>query len=168
MSSLKVRRFYRIESNAMEIEIEDTIQEQTGVVVGVVLGISEKGLPFVAFPGGPAKQVKARSTVTLKPSDIGSQVALLFENGDFEKPLVIGKIIVPGGSPNAKQGENKTVTAQLDQEVLTLSADREIVLKCGKASITLTRAGKIILRGAYVLSRSSGVNKIKGGSVQIN
>ena len=51
---------------------------------------------------------------------------------------------------------------------LELVARREIVLRCGNASITLTRAGKIILRGTYVLSRSSGVNKIKGGSVQIN
>lgn len=53
-------------------------------------------------------------------------------------------------------------------ERLELVAEREIVLRCGQASITLTRAGKIILRGTYVLSRSSGVNKIKGGSIQIN
>ena len=53
-------------------------------------------------------------------------------------------------------------------ERLELTAEREIVLRVGDASITLTRAGKIILRGTYVLSRSSGVNRIKGGSVQIN
>ena len=33
---------------------------------------------------------------------------------------------------------------------------------------TLTRAGKILIRGAYLLARSSGVNRIQGGSVQIN
>jgi hypothetical protein len=53
-------------------------------------------------------------------------------------------------------------------ERIELVAEREIVLRCGEASITLTRAGKIILRGTYVLSRSSGVNKIKGESIQIN
>ena len=37
-----------------------------------------------------------------------------------------------------------------------------------KAVELSAKAGKAILRGAYVLSRSSGVNKIKGGSVQIN
>ena len=46
-----------------------------------------------------------------------------------------------------------------------LTADKEIELRCGKASITLTKAGKILLRGEYLLSRSSGVNRIKGGSV---
>ena len=49
-----------------------------------------------------------------------------------------------------------------------LTAEHEIVLRCGKASLTLTRAGKVLIRGTYLLSRSSGVNRIKGGSVQIN
>jgi hypothetical protein len=53
-------------------------------------------------------------------------------------------------------------------ERLVLAAEREIVLQVGKASVTLTAAGKIILRGTYVSSRSSGVNRIRGGSVEIN
>lgn len=138
-------------------------ETQGGVVVGVLLGLAG-GVPVVAFPGCAEPSTKARSTVTLRSSDIGSQVALLFENGKLEKPLVIGKILVPGRSAESAPA----VTAKVDDDVLTLRADRQIVLECGKASITLTRAGKIILRGTYVLSRSSGVNKIKGGSVQIN
>ena len=43
-----------------------------------------------------------------------------------------------------------------------------MVLRCGKASITLTQAGKILLDGTYVVSRSSGANRIKGASVQLN
>src|SRR5690606_23373155 len=139
--------------------------EPGGAVVGVLRGLSQ-GAPHVAFPGRAEQAVRARTTVTLRPSEIGSQVALLFEIGHIVRTLVIGKILVPGRPPTPAGGD--TVTAKLDDEVLTLSAEREIVLRCGKASITLTRAGKIILRGTYVLSRSSGVNKIKGGSVQIN
>ncbi|XXT19888.1 hypothetical protein WME94_57670 [Sorangium sp. So ce429] len=30
------------------------------------------------------------------------------------------------------------------------------------------RAGKILIRGEYLLVRASGVNRIQGGSVQIN
>lgn len=152
----------------MSKQIEDypqaATEEQSGVVVGVLLGLSDANIPLVAFTGGPQGQVRARSTITLRRSDIGSQVALLFENGQWDKPLVIGKILLPGETPST----GKSVTASVDQEVLTLTADREIVLKCGEASITLTRAGKIILRGTYLLSRSSGANRIKGGSVQIN
>ena len=63
---------------------------------------------------------------------------------------------------------NACFVAELDGERLVFTADKEIVLRCGDASITLTKAGKVIIRGSYLLSRSSGVNRIKGGSVQIN
>jgi hypothetical protein len=43
-----------------------------------------------------------------------------------------------------------------------------MVFRCGKASITLTCDGKILLRGTYVSNRSSGVVRIKGGAVHIN
>jgi hypothetical protein len=43
-----------------------------------------------------------------------------------------------------------------------------VVLRCGDASITLTQAGKVIIRGNYIVSRSSGYNKIKGAAVDIN
>jgi len=62
-----------------------------------------------------------------------------------------------------------TVKVDADQEKkLFLEGKDEVVLKCGEASITLTRQGKVILRGKYILSRSSGVNRILGGSVQVN
>ena len=62
----------------------------------------------------------------------------------------------------------RSAQARVDGERVEIEGKREITLRCGKASITLTAAGKIILRGAYILSRSTGVNKIKGGSVQLN
>ena len=132
-----------------------------GVVIGVLVDLPDPATPLVAFPGNPTESgLPARSTAKLESADIGRQVALMFENGDPRRPLVIGLIQQPG--------QEQSVIAEIDRERLELSAEREIVLKCGKASITLTKAGKVILRGAYVLSRSSGVNRIKGGSVQIN
>ncbi len=96
----------------------------------------------------------------------------MFEGGDAAKAIVVGLIqALPSAQPDAAPAappERPAVEARLDGERIVLSADREIVLRCGEASITLTRAGKILLRGAYLLSRSSGVNRIKGGSVQIN
>jgi len=60
------------------------------------------------------------------------------------------------------------VEVDADGERLVVTAKEQIVLRCGKASITLTKAGKVLIQGAYVSSRSSGVNRIKGGSVQLN
>ena len=130
-----------------------------GVMIGTLLALSEDGVPRVSFPGcADAEGVSARSMAPLGAADIGAQVALMFENGDPGRPLVIGRLL---GAPATPQ-------VQLDDERLELRAEREIVLRCGKASITLTRAGKVIIQGAYLSSRSSGVNRIKGGSVQIN
>ncbi len=60
------------------------------------------------------------------------------------------------------------VEVDADGQRLVVSAQEQLVLRCGKASITLTKAGKVLIQGAYVLSRSTGVNRIKGGSVQLN
>ena len=75
---------------------------------------------------------------------------------------MIGRLLSQAMAPEP------VASVQLDDQRLELRAEREIVLRCGKASITLTRAGKVIIQGAYLSSRSSGVNRIKGGSVQIN
>lgn len=162
----------------LEIIPENTAVEQTkesshkklpqldGVVIGVLLSITDSGKPLVVFPGNQNEAgIEASSTTPLKDSDIGRDIALLFEGGNPQRPLVIGRIQHPEEMLAANKQD---VTVEKDGEKLHLHAKKEIVLSCGKASITLTKAGKVIIRGQYVLSRSSGVNKIKGGSVQIN
>jgi len=64
--------------------------------------------------------------------------------------------------------ESVEVEAVADGERVLLQAERELVLRCGKASITLTRAGKILIRGAYVSSHADGAQRIRGGTVEIN
>jgi hypothetical protein len=149
-------------------EASDTVRQKIdGVVIGLLLSINEAGEPLVAFPGNPLEAaVPARSTARLEKNDAGKEVALLFEGGDPLRPLIIGKIHHP--AQTVSMPIEDTAIAELDGEHITLSAKESITLKCGKASITLTKAGKILLRGAYLSSRSSGVNRIKGGSVQIN
>ncbi len=130
-----------------------------GVLIGRLASI-ESGEARVTFPGAPAEGFVARSMAPLAPGDAGCEVALMFEAADPRRPVVMGKMHVPGAASRPE--------VRADSERLELSAEKEIVLRCGKSSITLTRAGKILIRGAYVLTRSSGVNRIQGGSVQIN
>jgi Domain of unknown function (DUF6484) len=138
-----------------------------GVVIGVLMGFDDGGAPLVVFPGNPREQAApARTTAKLAPDDVGAEVALMFEQGDPARPLIMGRILHP--EPRLAGPGEHAFEATVDDQRLELKAEREIVLRCGKASITLTRAGKIVLRGAYIFSRSTGVNKIKGGSVQLN
>jgi hypothetical protein len=133
-----------------------------GVVIGTLLELDVIGSPRVDYPGNLAGPLSARTLAALDSGKVGREVALMFEAGDPSKPIVLGVLHRPG------RPDPKAVQVQLDGETLVLTGRKEIQLRCGKASITLTRAGKVLLRGAYVSSRSSGVQRIKGGSVQIN
>lgn len=145
-----------------------------GVVVGQLIGFETSGMPLVDFDLNPSVEpLVARSTEALTNEHISREVALLFEQGNPRQPIVIGLMWQPEEKPAdpnepPNRSEEKSIKVSADGERLTLTAEREIVLRCGKGSLTLTRAGKILLRGMYVLSHSTGVNRIRGGSVQIN
>jgi hypothetical protein len=66
------------------------------------------------------------------------------------------------------KGGASDLSALVDEHRIVLESKDEIVLRCGKASITLRRNGLIVLKGTYLESQSEGVNRIKGGSVKIN
>lgn len=137
----------------------------TAPVVGRFEGFDLLDQPLVSgVPGCPGEMLAARSAVPLRRTHKGQPVVLLFENGDMRLPLIMG-ILGPAAEPAAPAA---TPTVLADGERQVIEAEREIVLRCGDASITLTRAGKVIIKGRYVLSRSSGANKIKGASVDIN
>jgi len=133
-----------------------------GVVIGTLLELDVIGSPRVDYPGNAQGALPARSLASLDSGKVGREVALMFEAGDPSRPIVLGVLQRPG------RPDPKALRVEMDGETLVLTGKKEIVLRCGKASLTLTSAGKVLLRGAYVSSRSSGVNRIKGGSVQIN
>ena len=136
----------------------------SSVVVGSLVGLDQAGVPQVDYPGNHRGSLPARSTVTLSENQVGREVALMFEEGEPDRPLVVGVL----QDPLSPAPQTKQIQATIDGEALTITAEKEIVLQCGEASIILTRDGKIQLRGTYLLSRSSGVNRIQGGSIELN
>ncbi len=117
------------------------------------------------LPGSPGQVIAARAAVALRRAMVGSEVLVVFINGDLHQPVITGVVQTPAVTA-ATQAPG--VAVQVDGERHVISAEREIVLRCGDASITLTRAGKVIIKGNYILSRSTGYNKIKGAAIDIN
>ena len=158
------------------------------VVIGLLHGFSSAGEPLVDFQQNISDQpIPAMSTLAVNPEHCGRQVALLFTQGNLNNPLIIGFLYSPllemiegfdtsafedeeDEQPNPEtEGDKDRVTdAIVDGKRVVLEGRDEVVLKCGEASITLTKAGKILIRGKYILNRSVGVNRILGGSVQVN
>lgn len=137
------------------------------VVVGEIVALTGNGLaPLVMYPGQPGTAaLAARTVLDLHGAHVGRQVVLSFDGGDSSRPIVMGVLREAGDSTLDAPGQ---VQVDADGERLVVDAKQELVLRCGKASITLTREGKVLVQGTYVSSRSTGVNRVKGGSVQLN
>ena len=150
-----------------EAEHGELCEHIDGIVVGELVGFDDSDRPLVTFAGCPDQAgLVAASAPRLQQRDVGTSFALMFESGDPSRPMIIGPMVSPFKRDAGVYRPNPKVRA--DGERIVVDAEHELVLRCGKSSITLTRAGKILLRGAYVSTHSSGVNRIKGGSVQIN
>ena len=158
---------------ANEERHDDESEAIKGVVIGRLVNLTATGEPLVDFASNPSGlPLPAKSTVVIGKETIGGELLLLFELNNVRKPIVIGVMQPPNPDEKVKDvpaGQHLAASiVQCDGERVMFSAEKEIVFRCGDASITLTRAGKILIQGKYLLSRSSGVNRIKGGSVQIN
>jgi hypothetical protein len=167
MASLKAKRSARGQAaTVLPPAGEDAVRPGIAeIVVGTIAFADDAGQVFVDFPGNAAgAPLRAEVAGHIDAGAIGRSVALTFIGGDPARPFAIG-LVRRAEEPVA---EPPTVSVQRDGERLLLTARQEIVLQCGKASITLTRAGKVLVRGAYVSLRSSGMQRITGASVHIN
>jgi hypothetical protein len=131
--------------------------------IGELVALTQDGTPYVVDPSDVELTARrARTVVDLHGAHIGNQVVLMFEGCDASRPIVMGVL------RRADEGVPESIAVETDGARMVVSARQQLVLRCGKASITLTRAGKVLIQGEYLLSRSNGVNRIKGGSIQLN
>lgn len=152
------------------------------VRVGYLAPGSKPGALLVDFDGNPGRPIAARSLIALDDDALKEAVSsrrpavLLFENQDVTRPIVVGLVAPDPGAallgsllrpPSAAQPP-KPVEARVDGKRVVIEGEQEVVLRCGEASITLRRDGKVMLRGAYVETTAKGLNRIRGGSVKIN
>jgi hypothetical protein len=146
-----------------------------GLVVGELIGFTNNLEPLVQCRGNPLEApLPARAILDLDADAIGREVVLMFEGGDATRPVVLG-ILRDRLQPSSARVVSTPATlgsagfeAEIDGERLEIRAKREIAIRVGKASIVLTHDGKVLIRGEYLLSRSSGPNRIRGGSVELN
>lgn len=140
-----------------------------GAVVGKLHGFDLDDRPLVAnLKELPGQIITARTTVCLRREMIGSQALIFYEAGDPSSPIIVGMLQQPAPPGGPEDAVGRHVSVKADDERYEIMAEREIVLRCGDSSITLTRAGKVIIKGKYIISRSTGYNKIKGAAVDIN
>lgn len=148
-----------------------------GLRIGRIVSVTDNRF-VVDYPDNPFGPLAARITNSAKSQIIGNgtgagrEVLLAFQNNDSAQPIIVDTMYslldeiaeATVVEPNVPTPSEVTI----DGQRVTFEAREEIELKCGKASIVLTSAGKVIIKGAYLLSQSSGENRIRGASVGIN
>jgi hypothetical protein len=150
-------------------------------VIGRIVAVDAGGTVSVVVPGA-SEASAARLAVPLTRDELlaareaGGAAVLVFENGDPALPIIVGLVQTAGQSPDAVHNDGseggsevpQVLEADVDGRRVRITAQDEIVLECGSASITLRRNGRVVVRGTYVESYSDGTNRIKGGQVRIN
>jgi hypothetical protein len=147
--------------------------------IAAIVAVRADGAPTIQYADGSIASARLAVLATREHLDAAiarrQQTVVLFENGDRLRPLIVGFIETPAlHVPDTAAFEHDTrpqtprIEADVDGRRVRLTAQDEIVLQCGKASVTLRRNGRVIIRGTYVESHSQGTNRIKGGQVQIN
>jgi hypothetical protein len=141
------------------------------ICLGEIVSWDEQG-PIVDFAGNPGAPLRARLTAAanalrLAPPPAAAlgqwEVVLLIDARPERAPVVLGLLAPLAPEPNAVE-----VEARVDGRRVELAARDASVLRCGDASITLRRNGRIAIRGVDVETRAAGLNRIKGGRVNIN
>lgn len=151
----------RVPRNSTDID-RLSLREQAetkSVISATLLSFNTDGGIRVLLPGDQA-EVPAVSAIKLSDKDVGSRVMLAFGLHASDLPVITGRCETAPGST--------AVRTKVNGDRIVIQADREIELRCGDASILLTRAGKILIRGNFVLSHSRGMQRIRGASVHIN
>jgi hypothetical protein len=163
--------------NGLEPAINEALDAgaRAGLCVGWIVRISVDGHPLVDFPGNPRGPVEARHIGATLPDGFTTAAApnvlLAFERGDLSRPIIVGFIgdsLVPAAERAETIIREKEWSVRVDRKSVVFDAEDEIVLRCGKSSVTLRKDGKIVLKGVEIVSRAVETNKIKGANVLIN
>ena len=156
--------------------LSEAVFDPAAVQLATIVSIVDAGPQLLLEPHGRLVTARLAVAVTRERLDaaVGDRqpVVVLFENGDRTKPIIVGFIeAVPSPAPlqpTPAPEAAPVIEADVDGKRVRVTAQDEIVLQCGPASVTLRRNGRVIIRGTYVETRSEGTNRIKGGQVQIN
>ena len=167
---------------ARALEVRTSAEESRGEIasggmrLGRIVAADDDRRTLVEFDGCAGPTV-ARLGIGANKGQIDRAIArrdvavIVFEEGDPRRPIVLGLVPIPQTEPARaveRPTPRKVLWADVDGRRVRIEAEDEIVLECGKASVTLRRNGKVVIRGTYVETKSDGTNRIKGGQVRIN
>ena len=159
--------------NRAALTVSEPRPVTSGAVSGHLAGIDDEGrLLFKpegvhgsAFP--VAIGVELADGVLVKAARQHRR-ALALRTADAQPRWVLVGLVRERVSSATRDARPGKLEVMVDGESLRLSAEHDITLVCGQASLTLRYDGKVVISGTHLVSTSRGPNRIKGASVAIN
>jgi hypothetical protein len=141
--------------------------------VGRLVAVDERGVPLVTFAGTTAPlEARALNAAEIDVEALASgpiDVLLACPGDDRTRPVILGAVSDHlSQSRSAAVPHQAGVHAYVDEKRIVFNAQREILFRCGKASILLRSDGRVIVKGTHLTSRATELNKIRGAAVKIN
>lgn len=128
----------------------ETVAGAKALTVGGAMQVSVGGVLNTTVAGALAEQVGAAR------SEVVAGTRSLAVGGDHEV------------SVRGDQQETTTGKRQMRAKRLRIAVEDELVLSCGKASITLKRNGDVTISGGAISVTGSGAVSVKGSKVKAN
>ncbi len=126
-----------------------------GHIVGRIVSVESASQVSVHFDGCGAESLPARVATQCSLAELQAAcsqerdiVLLRAQQGDAQVLIVMALLAQPDNSPDGQP--------------------EELVFRCGKASITLRSDGLIRLQGVRIDSKATRLNRILGGTIQLN
>ena len=135
----------------------------SGLAEGRAVSIGEDGLASVELASG--RMVRARLPqhvsagwlrAALEVAPVEAMVAL------YESRAVLW-CVFPG-----LEHDSVRAPIALSGSRIEIQATESLELRCGPGSASLDRKGRVRVRGKEILSRASGIHRIKGGAIRFN
>ena len=165
------------------ITFTNSVSPVNGVMIAEIASVSESETKVQFYNTNTI--VVAQSMVMISELDVGSQCAVMFQQGLIQQPIIMGLLVEPvvslkHSNPTEKlevltdiedeytHGTDEEESKDSTPEVLHIEAKQQIVLQCGDAILYMDADGQVEIRGNRVTTHSKGLNRIKGASVKIN
>jgi hypothetical protein len=153
--------------------VSGTRAESAQVITGHLQGVDDEGRVWFLPEQGGGDPVAvaigvAISDGVLIPAARNRQRALVVRTSETPSRLILIGLVRERVSSAARDAGPGQLEVKMDGETLRLTAEREIELRCGNASLVLRQSGRVVLKGTYLVTSSRGPLKIKGATVEIN
>lgn len=156
------------------LSVAPPTQRTAELVLGTIAKVGSNHGVWIDYPDNPYQSPLAAICATsVVAADVGREVVLAFVQGDPAQPILMG-LLRRHGTRNQAEARaavhaiTPAISATTEASHVCVEAAEAMTLKCGQASLTLNKDGRVIVRGTNVATYAEGTLRLRGSVVELN